>query len=143
MFPLRDFVNDKKQWVGGCKEKYSDWVGNADTKVENAIRKIGIQGKIGQRDGFQILESGSLNQYYFYEANLNSAFDWRNWRIVLYSVKDDRAMTIPFSFNKVVDLANPHISQFSYNAVAKQYIFWISFFIPSEGVTPGTGAEAG
>lgn len=111
--------------------------------MENAIRKIGIQGKIGQRDLFWLEESGILNKYYFYEVNLNAAFDWRNWRIVLYSEKDDRAVQIPFQFNKVVDLANPHISQFDYDLTTKRYTFWLSFFLPSEGITPGSGAEAG
>lgn len=84
-----------------------------------------------------------MNKYYFYEVNLNAVFDWRNWRIVLYSAAEDRAMVIPFNFNKVIDLANPHISQFGYDATKGQYNFWVSFFIPGEGVTPGTGAEAG
>jgi hypothetical protein len=62
---------------------------------------------------------------------------------VLYSAAEDKVMVIPFTFNKVVDLANPHISQFGYDEVTKQYTFWISFFIPGEGITPGTGAEGG
>jgi hypothetical protein len=111
--------------------------------VENAIRKIGIQGKIGQRDVFWVNEGGNLNKYYFYEVNLNAAFDWKNWRIVLYSALEERAMVIPFSFNKVVDLANPHISLFEFNPTTNGYTFWISFFIPGEGITPGTGAEGG
>jgi len=52
---LRDFVNAKGVWVGGCKENYTDWQGNSDTKVEDAIRKIGLLGKIGQRDMFELL----------------------------------------------------------------------------------------
>lgn len=83
--PLRDFVDSKSHWIGGCKENYTDWQGLSDVKVENAIRKINIQGKIGQRDLFELNENGQINKYYFYEANLNKAFDWHNWRIVLYS----------------------------------------------------------
>jgi hypothetical protein len=50
---------------------------------------------------------------------------------------------IPFEFNQVVDLANPHISLLSRNATTNEYQFRVSFFIPSEGVKPGTGAKAG
>jgi len=50
---------------------------------------------------------------------------------------------VPFNFNQVEDLANPHISQLTYNATSKKYTFWASFFIPSEGVKPNTGASAG
>ena len=85
LVPLRDFVDGQSHWIGGCKENYGDWSGSADSKVENAIRKIGVQGKIGQRDVFWLQEGGNLNKYYFYEANLNYAVDWKNWRIVLYS----------------------------------------------------------
>jgi len=28
--PLRDFVDSKGNWIGGCKEVYSDWSGSAD-----------------------------------------------------------------------------------------------------------------
>lgn len=111
--------------------------------MESAIRKIGIQGKIGQRDVFWVKEGSNINKYYLYEANLNTVFDWRNWRIVLYSASEDRATLIPFNFSKVVDIANPHISQFSYNPSTNKYTFWVSFFLPGEGITPGTGAEGG
>jgi hypothetical protein len=49
---LKNVVDVQSYLIGGCKEDYGDWSGSADTKVENAIRKIGIAGKIGQRDVF-------------------------------------------------------------------------------------------
>lgn len=52
--PLRDFVDKSGKWVGGCKENYSDWKGSSDVNVLNAMRKIGVTGKIGQRDSFTI-----------------------------------------------------------------------------------------
>lgn len=54
MNPLRDFVDKNKNWIGGCKENYTDWKGYTDTNVLNAMRKIGVNGKIGQRDFFSI-----------------------------------------------------------------------------------------
>lgn len=51
LIPLRDFIDKKGFWVGGCKQNYA-WSGQNDTKVYNAIRRLGITGKIGQRDSF-------------------------------------------------------------------------------------------
>ncbi len=50
--PLRDFVDKNNKWIGGCKLNYKNWEGSSDTKVFNAIKKLGIEGKIGQRDNF-------------------------------------------------------------------------------------------
>jgi len=50
----------------------------------NAIRKIGVTGKIGQRDSFSIVSQGKTYNYYLYEANLYADFNWKNWRIFLY-----------------------------------------------------------
>ncbi|CAM6001538.1 unnamed protein product [Sphagnum balticum] len=69
LVPLRDFTN-KGVWVGGTKANYSDWVGVTDTKVLAAIRRLDIQGKIGQRDGFTLMEGGVASRYYLYEVNL-------------------------------------------------------------------------
>ena len=78
--PLRDFTVDGK-WVGGCKEAYSDWKGFSDTNVEKALKTVGCEGKIGQRDFFTIEKT----DYYIYECNLYYQFDWKNWRIFMYS----------------------------------------------------------
>ncbi len=61
---------------------------------------------------------------------------------MVYGEREGRALPIPFVFDQVVDLANPHISMMSYDG-GSSYIFWVSFFIPSEGVKPGSGASAG
>lgn len=82
--PLRDFIDKNGNWIGGCKENYSDWKGYTDTNVLNAMRKIGVNGKIGQRDFFSIENSGKVYRYYLYEANLYTDFDWKNWRIFIY-----------------------------------------------------------
>ena len=50
--PLRDFIDKQGKWVGGCKQNYSDWSGIEDLITEKAIRRIGLSGKIGQRDLF-------------------------------------------------------------------------------------------
>jgi hypothetical protein len=52
--PLRDFVDKAGRWIGGCKEAYGDWKGTSDVNVLNAMRKIGVNGKIGQRDSFSV-----------------------------------------------------------------------------------------
>lgn len=64
--------------------------------------------------------------------NLYSDFDWKNWRIVLYGEKENQAIPIPFVLDKVVDLANPHITVESYNCT--EIVFQMSFFLPSEGM---------
>jgi len=108
--PLRDFVDQHQNWIGGCKQNYTDWIGKSDVNVSNAIKKIGIFGKIGQRDSFTFYENGVYKKYYLYECNLNVDFNWKNWRIILYSEVENRAVPIPFVFDKVIDIANPHIS---------------------------------
>jgi hypothetical protein len=52
--PLRDFVDKNKNWIGGCIQNYTDWTGKSDVNVSNAIKRLGITGKIGQRDSFII-----------------------------------------------------------------------------------------
>ena len=74
---------------------------------------------------------------------MNSKFDWKDWRIILYSEKDNYAAEIPFSFRGDIDLANPHISLLSFDSDKNAYSFWLTFFLPSEGVKPGTEIKAG
>ena len=83
--PLRDFIDEQGQWKGGCKEQYSGWSGSTDFKVQQAIARLGPYSKIGQRDMFTLSEDGILKKYYLYEVNINPSFDWKDWRIVLYS----------------------------------------------------------
>lgn len=62
---------------------------------------------------------------------------------MLYSQSDNRAVQIPFSLGGDEDLANPHISLMSYDASNNAYNFLLTFFLPSEGVTPGSEIRAG
>ena len=62
--------------MGGCKENYEDWKGRSDEAVETAIRRIGINGKIGQRDLFTLSQQGREDKYYLYEVNRDKQFDW-------------------------------------------------------------------
>lgn len=62
---------------------------------------------------------------------------------MLYSETDKRAVQIPFSFGGDEDLANPHISLMSHDASKNAYNFLVTFFLPSEGVTPGSQVRAG
>ena len=79
--PLRDFTKDGK-WIGGSVENYGDWRGSPDKDVEGMLRQAGCNGKIGQRDSFDILNQ----RYYLYECNLNQSFDWKSWRIFALSL---------------------------------------------------------
>jgi hypothetical protein len=72
-----------------------------------------------------------------YEANLNEKFDWHNWRIVLYS-ETEGAVPVSLNLSGTLDFANPHISRAEVNQSSS--IFWVSFFLPSEGVAPGVRA---
>lgn len=54
MKPLKDFVDGEGRWIGGAKAHYEDWVGYSDKTVESLFRYIGCQGKIGQRDDFEV-----------------------------------------------------------------------------------------
>lgn len=74
---------------------------------------------------------------------MNNVFDWKYWRIVLYSEKDNAAAEINFSFAGDEDVANPHINLLAYDAEKKVYSFFLSFFLPSEGVRPGTEVKPG
>ena len=85
LFPQRDFVDGSGEWVGGCKQNYADWLGFTDRNVQQAISRVGVYSKIGQRDLFTLVENGQTNKYYLYEVNMNKVFDWKYWRIVLYS----------------------------------------------------------
>ena len=84
VYPLRDFVDKNGKWIGGCYQTYKDWRGYSDINVLNAFRKIGVNGKIGQRDSFVLQNGNTQRKYYLYEANLYTDFDWKNWRIFLY-----------------------------------------------------------
>ena len=136
-------MDSKGQWIGGSKENYSDWKGNTDLKVQQAIARLGLYSKIGQRDLFILVEDGRPNKYYIYEVNMNKVFNWKDWRIVLYSERDNVAAEVPFSFGGDVDVANPHISLVNYNHSKNEYTFFLSFFLPSEGVPHGTQVKAG
>jgi hypothetical protein len=81
--------------------------------------------------------------YYIYECNLYLDFNWKNWRIVLYSSIENRALPIPFEFDKVIDIANPHISLRKYESETNKYTFWVSFFLPSEGMQPQSTVTPG
>lgn len=48
---------------------------------------------------------------------------------------------IPFVLDKVVDLANPHITIESKNGY--EIVFQMSFFLPSEGMQPQSSATPG
>lgn len=104
--PLRDFVDSHGKWTGGCYQNYADWSGYKDTTAEGVMRQIGCHGKIGQRDYFYL----GNDKYYLYECNLNSEFDWHNWRIVLYSASLKTAKFLPLVLGGEIDLANPHIT---------------------------------
>ena len=81
-----------------------------------------------------------MKKYYLYEVNVNPSFDWKDWRIVLYSERDNVAARINFSFKGDEDVANPHISSFGGSQSDGSYVFYLTFFLPSEGVKPGVRA---
>ena len=137
LIPLRDFVNGKGEWIGGCKEHYTDWKGFADVSVLQIMRTFGCEGKIGQRDFFEV----ENEKYYLYECNLNSEFDWKNWRIYLYSPKERKALPLNLVLDGVIDVANPHISKIYENG--NSYKFLLTFFLPSEGIPPHSVAKPG
>jgi hypothetical protein len=56
-----------------------------DIKVQKSIAKVQNYSKIGQRDIFTLAENGVTNKYYIYEVNINTTFNWKDWRIFLYS----------------------------------------------------------
>jgi len=84
-----------------------------------------------------------MKKYYLYEVNFNPQFNWKDWRIVLYSERDNVAARIMFYFEGDEDVANPRISAFGDRQNGDSYIFYLSFFLPSEGVIPGTRIKAG
>ena len=53
-----------------------------------------------------------MKKYYLYEVNFNPQFNWKDWRIVLYSERDNVAARIMFYFEGYEDVANPRISAF-------------------------------
>ena len=72
------------------------------------MRSYGCHGKIGQRDYFEFRSQ----KYYLYECNINPDFDWRDWRIYLYSPAEKKAIDLGINLNGDIDIANPHISLF-------------------------------
>lgn len=110
---------------------YYNWQGYFDNDANNAI-EIARQvqgGKIGQRANINYHNQ----RYYLYEAQLNSNFDWKNWRLFLYSVAEKRAVQLSLNFNGVNDLANPSIAQYANSTV-------VTVFIPGEAITPDTSS---
>lgn len=81
------------------------------------------------------------SKYYLYECNFSGSFDWKNWRIVLYSENPRAAKFLPLRIGGAEDFANPHITLLSKNG--NSYEFQISVFLPSQGVTPGVDAKPG
>ena len=70
-----------------------------------------------------------MKKYYLYEVNVNPSFDWKDWRIVLYSERDNVAARINFSFKGDEDVANPHISSFGGSQSDGSYVFYLTFFL--------------
>jgi hypothetical protein len=135
--PLRDFVDGSGKWIGGCKENYQDWSGAVDTNAEKSLRGVGCAGKIGQRDYFFV----GGDKYYIYECNTNAAFDWKSWKIALYSPSLNQARMLGLKLGGDTDIANPHISLVVKDG--NSYKFVATFFLPSEGVRPDMEAKSG
>ena len=111
-------------------ENYGDWRGSPDKDVEGMLRQAGCNGKIGQRDSFDILNQ----RYYLYECNLNQSFDWKSWRIFALSLSEKRARQLPLVLDGDIDAANPHITKTSDNS--EMITLAITVFLPSEGTDP-------
>jgi hypothetical protein len=108
---------------------YFNWQAYFDNDVNNAIEVAReVQGgKIGQRANIRY----HGQDYYLYEAQLNSNFDWHNWRLFLYSPKENRAVRMSLSIDGIVDFANPSVAQYPESTV-------ITLFVPSEAMNPDT-----
>lgn len=105
---------------------YFNWQAFFDNDANNAIEiaRDVKGGKIGQRANVRY--RGRL--YYLYEAQLNSNFDWHNWRLFLYSADENRAVTVPLSIDGIVDFANPSVAQLEDRTM-------VTLFVPSEGIS--------
>ena len=110
---------------------YFNWQAYFDNDASNAI-EIARQvqgGKIGQRANIHFRGQ----DFYLYEAQLNSKFDWHNWRLFLYSPFENRAVSVDLSIDGIIDFANPSISQYPNGTV-------VTLFVPSEAINPDTPA---
>ena len=101
------------------------------------MRSAGCEGKIGQRDLFEVQNK----TFYIYECNLQYDFDWKNWRILMYSPLEKRALPLNLVLDNVIDIANPHISKVGEDG--NSFEFLLTFFLPSEGIPPHTSAKPG
>lgn len=116
-----------------------EWNGYFDKAVFNAIKTaadpVGGFSKIGQRDYF----SWNGQKYFLYEANIGSKFDWKMWRIFLYSVKEKKACLLKLNIDGLIDIANPHVTLLKNSG--KSYKYLLTFFIPGEAMHHGVGAH--
>ena len=96
-----------------------------DTQAEGLLRQAGCSGKIGQRDYFFV----GVDRYYLYECNLNSDFDWKNWRLFLVSLSEMKARALPLVLGGDIDIANPHITLI--DKVGSKLKFVVTAFLPS------------
>lgn len=111
---------------------YFNWQAFFDNDANNAIEIArSVQGgKIGQRANIRF----RFRDYYLYEAQLNSTFDWHNWRLFLYSPFENRAVHVDLSIDGIVDFANPSITQYPNTTV-------VTMFVPSEAINADTPAS--
>lgn len=113
---------------------YFNWQAFFDNDASNAVEvaRSVRGGKIGQRANIQFRG----RQFYLYEAQLTSSFDWANWRLFLYDVVEQRAVQVQLEVANVVDFANPGAAVAGYGGLL------LTVFVPSEGVGPGSGPGA-
>ena len=113
--------------------EYFNWQAFFDNESNNAIEVArNVQGgKIGQRASIKF----NQKLYYLFEAQLNRNFDWKNWRLFLYSPDENRALQLNLKIDLVVDFANPGLTQYPDRTV-------LTLFVPSQAIDPGVSTSA-
>ncbi|MBD3273389.1 hypothetical protein GF385_03520 [Candidatus Dependentiae bacterium] len=106
-----------------------------DNNANNAIQIArNLQGgKIGQRD--KITWNGK--DYYLYEAQLTSSFDWADWRLYLYSPDEMRAVPVDLNLPEITSIANPHTYQIGDTLILSAYF---PTYTEGEVTKPESGA---
>jgi hypothetical protein len=118
---------------------YYNWQGYFDNDASNAIqiaRHLG-GGKIGQRSNLRY----NNHNYYLYEAQLNSSFDWHNWRLFLYSPQEQRAVQLLLNIEEVIDFANPSAALPDISIDKSFQSAIMTVFVPSEAITSKASAD--
>lgn len=118
----------------GTLTNFNSWSTSKQTNVDNAMLYWGVQGNIGDRDGWAVFGGYKFGLF----EGQYTANDWSSWRTFLYDYQTGNADTTVIQTDAgSTAFANPTIAFLTVNG---NNALVVTLFIPSQGAK---GSEAG